>query len=55
MCPGKEYARLEVLVFMHNVVRRFRLEKAIPNEKIVLHASPTPVYGLPVHLHPHEK
>ncbi|KAL0314195.1 UNVERIFIED_CONTAM: Beta-amyrin 28-monooxygenase [Sesamum angustifolium] len=55
MCPGKEYARLEVLVFMHNVVRRFRLEKAIPNEKIVFHASPTPAYGLPVHLHPHEK
>ncbi|KAL0360108.1 UNVERIFIED_CONTAM: Beta-amyrin 28-monooxygenase [Sesamum radiatum] len=55
MCPGKEYARLEVLVFMHNVVRRFRLEKAIPNEKIVFHASPTPAYGLPVHLRPHEK
>ncbi|PIN01714.1 Cytochrome P450 CYP4/CYP19/CYP26 subfamily [Handroanthus impetiginosus] len=55
MCPGKEYARLEVLVFMHNVVRRFKLEKAIPNEKIVFHASPTPVYGLPVHLRPHKK
>ncbi|KAL7156054.1 hypothetical protein ABFS83_03G117400 [Erythranthe nasuta] len=55
MCPGKEYARLEVLVFMHNVVTRFKLEKAIPNEKIVFHASPTPAYGLPVHLHPHEK
>ncbi|KAL8482586.1 hypothetical protein ACS0TY_028668 [Phlomoides rotata] len=55
MCPGKEYARLEVLVFMHNVVRRFKLEKAIPNEKIVFYASPTPVYGLPVHLHPHKK
>ncbi|KAL0366862.1 UNVERIFIED_CONTAM: Beta-amyrin 28-monooxygenase [Sesamum radiatum] len=55
MCPGKEYARLEVLVFMHNVVRRFKLEKVIPNEKIVIHASPTPVHGLPVRLHPHEK
>ncbi|KAH6765187.1 hypothetical protein C2S51_016436 [Perilla frutescens var. frutescens] len=55
MCPGKEYARLEVLVFLHNVVTRFKLEKAIPNEKIVFYASPTPVYGLPVHLHPHKK
>ncbi|CAK9179693.1 unnamed protein product [Ilex paraguariensis] len=43
MCPGKEYARLEVLVFMHNVVRNFKLEKAIPNEKIVFHASPVPM------------
>ncbi|XP_057793426.1 beta-amyrin 6-beta-monooxygenase-like [Salvia miltiorrhiza] len=54
MCPGKEYARLEVLVFMHNVVRRFKLQKAIPNEKIVFYASPTPVHGLPVHLRPHK-
>ncbi|KAL0433232.1 UNVERIFIED_CONTAM: Beta-amyrin 28-monooxygenase [Sesamum latifolium] len=55
MCPGKEYARLQVLVFMHNVVRRFKLEKVIPNEKIVFHSSPAPVHGLPVRLHPHEK
>ncbi|KAL0368492.1 UNVERIFIED_CONTAM: Beta-amyrin 28-monooxygenase [Sesamum calycinum] len=55
MCPGKEYARLEVLVFMHNVVRKFKLEKVIPNEKLVFHASATPVHGLPVRLHPHEK
>ncbi|XP_042032776.1 beta-amyrin 6-beta-monooxygenase-like [Salvia splendens] len=55
MCPGKEYARLELLVMMHNVVTRFRLEKTIPNEKIVYHATPTPVYGLPLRLHPHQK
>ncbi|PIN10909.1 Cytochrome P450 CYP4/CYP19/CYP26 subfamily [Handroanthus impetiginosus] len=55
MCPGKEYARLEVLVFIHNVVRRFKLEKTIPNEKFVVHTAPIPVHGLPVHLHPHEK
>ncbi|KAL1533779.1 beta-amyrin 28-monooxygenase [Salvia divinorum] len=55
MCPGKEYARLEVLVMMHNVVTRFKLEKTIPDEKIVYHATPTPVHGLPLLLHPHRK
>ncbi|PIN10911.1 Cytochrome P450 CYP4/CYP19/CYP26 subfamily [Handroanthus impetiginosus] len=55
MCPGREYARIEVLVFIHNVVRRFKLKKAIPNEKFVVRPVPIPVHGLPVHLHPHEK
>ncbi|KAL3520309.1 hypothetical protein ACH5RR_018458 [Cinchona calisaya] len=53
MCPGKEYARLEVLVFMYRIVTTFQLEKAIPNEKIVYHASPVPANGLPVRLQPH--
>ncbi|XP_012855021.1 PREDICTED: beta-amyrin 28-oxidase-like isoform X1 [Erythranthe guttata] len=55
ICPGIEYARLEVLVFMHNVVTRFKLEKAIPNEKILFHAETVPAHGLPLRLHPHEK
>nr|GMD57705.1 beta-amyrin 28-oxidase-like [Ipomoea batatas] len=53
MCPGKEYARLEVLVFMHNVVTNFKMEKLVPDEKIVFHASPVPFNGLPVRLIPH--
>ncbi|KAK2970948.1 hypothetical protein RJ640_004740 [Escallonia rubra] len=55
MCPGKEYARLEVLVFVHDVVTKFKLEKSIPDEKIVFHASPVPMNGLPVRLQPHAK
>ena len=54
MCPGKEYARLEILVFMYNVVTRFKLEKLNPQEKIVFHASPVPMEGLSVRLIPHQ-
>ncbi|GLT65410.1 hypothetical protein SLA2020_378450 [Shorea laevis] len=52
MCPGKEYARLEILTFMHNVVTKFKLEKVNPNEKILYNPSPIPENGLLVHLHP---
>ena len=53
MCPGKEYARLEILVFMHNVVKRFNWEKLLPDEKIIVNPMPTPAKGLPVRLIPH--
>ncbi|KAG6706746.1 hypothetical protein I3842_07G236500, partial [Carya illinoinensis] len=46
MCPGKEYARSEILTFMHNVVTKFKLEKVDPYEKITYNPSPTPVNGL---------
>ncbi|XP_050218206.1 beta-amyrin 28-monooxygenase-like [Mercurialis annua] len=53
MCPGKEYARLEILVFMHNIVKKFRWEKLLPHEKIIVDPLPIPAQGLPVALHPH--
>ncbi|KAK2993707.1 hypothetical protein RJ640_016822, partial [Escallonia rubra] len=43
MCPGKEYARLEVLIFMHRLVTRFKWERLNPNEKIINEPSPIPV------------
>ncbi|KAI7729830.1 hypothetical protein M8C21_029433 [Ambrosia artemisiifolia] len=55
MCPGKEYARLEILVFMHNFVKNFKLKTLIPNEKIIYRSTPVPEKGLPVHLYPHGK
>nr|POE86681.1 beta-amyrin 28-oxidase [Quercus suber] len=53
MCPGREYARLEILVFMHNVVTRFKWEKAILDEKLSFSLSPIPVNGLPIYLKSH--
>ncbi|OMO49668.1 Cytochrome P450 [Corchorus olitorius] len=54
MCPGKEYARLEILVFMHNIVKRFNWEKILPHEKIIVDPIPIPAKGLPVRLLPHK-
>lgn len=52
MCPGREFARLEILVFLHNLVREFRWELVFPNELIRVEPMPLPSKGLPVHLHP---
>ncbi|CAN4110042.1 unnamed protein product [Withania somnifera] len=54
MCPGKEYARLEILVFMHHLVKRFKWSKVISDEKIIVDPMPVPAKGLPVQLYPHQ-
>ncbi|KAF8413452.1 hypothetical protein HHK36_001439 [Tetracentron sinense] len=53
MCPGKEYARLAILTFLHNVVKNFKWETVFPNEKIIGDMMPTPERGLPICLRPH--
>ncbi|KAL3825521.1 hypothetical protein ACJIZ3_021550 [Penstemon smallii] len=54
MCPGKEYAKLEILVFMHHLVKGFKFEKIIPDEKIVVNPMLAPAKGLPIRLYPHK-
>ncbi|XP_068489340.1 beta-amyrin 28-monooxygenase-like [Phaseolus vulgaris] len=54
MCPEKEYAQMEILVFMHNLVKRFKWEAMIPNEKVIIDPLPVPAKGLPVRLYPHK-
>ncbi|XP_027164256.1 dammarenediol 12-hydroxylase-like [Coffea eugenioides] len=54
MCPGNEYARVVILVFMHNVVTKFRWEKLIPGENMIYYPAPRPARGLPVILHPNK-
>ncbi|KAI3450918.1 hypothetical protein Pfo_007583 [Paulownia fortunei] len=53
MCLGKEFARLEILIFLHNIVTRFRWNLVIPGEKIIYDPIPTPLKALPIRLHPH--
>lgn len=52
MCLGKEFARLEILIFLHNLIKIYRWDLVSPGEKIIYDPIPTPVNGLPISLHP---
>lgn len=54
MCLGKELARVQILVFLHNIVTKFKWDLLIPDEKIEYDPLATPVKGLPIRLHPHQ-
>ncbi|OVA19320.1 Cytochrome P450 [Macleaya cordata] len=55
MCPGREFARLEILVFLHHVVRRYKWEKLIPRDQLKFKPFPFPTKGLPIRLQPHDQ
>ncbi|MFS8009065.1 putative cytochrome P450 [Helianthus anomalus] len=52
MCLGKEFSRMEILAFLHNIVTNFKWDLMIPNEKIEYDPMATPVKGLPIRLYP---
>jgi len=52
-CPGSEYARMEILIFLHNIVKNFKWELVNPAEKVIIDPIPFPANGLPVRLIPH--
>ncbi|XP_052203536.1 beta-amyrin 6-beta-monooxygenase-like [Diospyros lotus] len=56
MCPGREYARLAMLVFLHNIVTKFKLEKASKWQNTTYHSiSPASKAALEVRVRPHAK
>ena len=54
ICPGREFAKIQMLVFMHNVVTNFKWEKVFPDEQIIVDPVLVPTKGLPVHLQPYQ-
>lgn len=53
MCLGKEFSRVQVLVFLHNIVTNFKWDLLIRDEKLEYDPMATPVKGLPIRLYPH--
>ncbi|XP_047318594.1 dammarenediol 12-hydroxylase-like [Impatiens glandulifera] len=54
MCPGIEYTKMVTLVFIHNIVTKYKWELLVLDEKVVVDPHPRPTQGLPVHLRPHQ-
>lgn len=54
MCPGNEFARMVILVFLHYVVKTFKWNLVDPSEKVTVDPMPAPAKGLPVKLFPHD-
>ncbi|KAK9741591.1 hypothetical protein RND81_03G115800 [Saponaria officinalis] len=50
ICPGQEYARLQVLTFVHHIVTKFNWQKLVPNEKTIVTHMPYPENNLPLHM-----
>ncbi|KAH8523030.1 hypothetical protein H0E87_003622 [Populus deltoides] len=54
VCIGNEYSRPQILVFMHNIVKRFKWDLLIPDEKVTYDPMPAPSHGLPIRIQPHQ-
>ncbi|XP_057420623.1 beta-amyrin 28-monooxygenase-like isoform X3 [Lotus japonicus] len=52
MCLGQEFARLKILVFMHNIIKRYKWDLVFPDEKFKYDPLLEPEKGLPIRLQP---
>ncbi|CAK7339073.1 unnamed protein product [Dovyalis caffra] len=53
MCLGYEYLKPVILVFLHNIAKRFKWDSLIPDEKVTYNPLPSPSQGLPIRLQLH--
>lgn len=54
MCPGYEFERLLILVFIHNMIKMFKWDLLIPDEKFGYDPMLSPSQGLPIRLQHHQ-
>ncbi|KAH9302535.1 hypothetical protein KI387_014118 [Taxus chinensis] len=52
MCPGNDYAKLEIVITMHHLVKRYRWSAQVGGEGIVRNPLCVPAMGLPLRLTP---
>ncbi|KAJ4723261.1 Cytochrome P450 [Melia azedarach] len=55
ICPGKDFAKLQILIFIHHVVKKFNWEKVNPDEQMIRVPNLKAAKGLPVRLYPYNK
>lgn len=53
ICPGKEYARLQLLCFLHRLVTRYKFQVLNPCAKIAGGMNPVPEEGFHIRLQPY--
>lgn len=52
ICPGAEFARIEVLLIIHHLITTYRWTEVFPDEQMINDPMPYPAKGLPVKLYP---
>ncbi|XP_024191991.2 beta-amyrin 28-monooxygenase [Rosa chinensis] len=53
ICPGKEYARMQLLCSLHHIVTKYKWEVINPNAKIASGMNPVPEEGIHIRLQPY--
>ncbi|CAN6727779.1 unnamed protein product [Malus baccata var. baccata] len=53
ICPGKEYARLQLMCSLHHIVTKYKWEVINPNSKIAGGLNPVPEEGIHIRIQPY--
>ncbi|KAJ9140052.1 hypothetical protein P3X46_030739 [Hevea brasiliensis] len=51
ICPGAEFARIEVLLIIHHLITTYRWTQVLSDEPVILDPLPYPAKGLPIKIH----